>query len=85
MAKKWNIKERRYEPYEIPDSWVCPMLTPNLDMPVNCASCGKAMRFGEGFTSHTIHGENGMGYSICEDCMKEEWAAEKAARQEKFG
>ena len=83
MAKKWNMQLRQYESFSFPASWVCPLISEDMEMPVNCASCGKAMRFGAGFTSRMIHSDGGMGYSVCEECHEKEWAAEKAARKEK--
>lgn len=82
MAKKWDLKLQIYEPYTIPESWVCPLYTPDMEMAVNCASCGRAMTFGQGFTSSIIHNDAGMGYTVCEACKEKEWAAEKAARKE---
>ena len=85
MAKKWNRLLHRYEPYTIPEGWKCPLVSMDMDLPINCASCGKAIRFGEGFTSHVIHSDMGMGYSVCEECHEKEWAAEMSARKENVG
>ena len=83
MAKKWNIQRQQYEPHTIPESWVCPLISMDMELPVNCASCGKPMKFGDGFTSHIIHSDGGFGYSVCGACHEKEWVAEKAAREEK--
>lgn len=82
MAKKWNLRLRQYEPYTLPAGWVCPQICEDMEMPINCASCGKQMTYGQGFTSRIIQTDGGMSYSVCWDCKNREWAAEKAAREE---
>ena len=83
MAKKWNRHLCRYEPYTIPDGWTCPVFCTDMDYPVNCASCGKTMTFGDGYTSRVIHTDHGMGYSVCLECHKKEVAEDQADRKEK--
>lgn len=82
MAKKWNPAKNQYEPYTIPQGWFCPLLIDDMDAFVNCASCGNEIRFGEGYSSHLIHSEMGMGYSVCGECLRKEYALENAARKE---
>jgi len=43
-----------------------------MDKIVNCANCGKELKFGECYTSKTIHTEIGMGYGVCEECYNKE-------------
>ena len=43
-----------------------------MDKIVNCANCGKELKFGECYTSKTIHTEIGMGYGVCEECYDKE-------------
>ena len=81
QAQKWDCVKHEYTPYEIPSDWYCPLLCDALNTQINCASCGKKMTFGEGYTSHFIHTFGGFGYYVCEECMEKEWAAEKAARK----
>lgn len=76
--KKWNPKKRAYEPYVVPSDWHTPVYTSNMDEPVNCASCGRTMRFGDGYTSRQIHTKNGMGYSVCLKCYERERKEESA-------
>lgn len=83
MAKKWNFKTHSYEPYEIPKGWICPLVGFDMNELVNCASCGKVMPYGDGFTSRRIHGNGGFGYSVCAECNEKEWADEKKAMEEK--
>lgn len=80
--KKWNYSRHAYEPYEIPDSWRCPMIAADMTEIVNCVSCGKEMAFGDGYNSRVIHGVLGFAYCVCESCMEKEMAAENAARKE---
>lgn len=81
--RKWNYVKHDYEPYVIPYNWHCPMMAIDMREIVNCASCGKVMTFGEGYTSRVIHSMLGFGYCVCKSCMEKEWAAENAARKEK--
>ncbi len=82
LALKWNFAKIRYEPYMIPDEWHCPLVSDDMDEPINCASCGKGMTFGEGYTSRAIHTPGGFGYFVCEDCLQKEIMAERTAREE---
>lgn len=82
QAFKWDYKARKYTPHKIPDEWKCPLFCADMDAPVNCASCGKGMTYGDGYTSRVIHTAAGFGYFVCEECMKTEMAAERAARKE---
>ena len=70
--KKYNIYTREYEPYSIPEHWICPLYSNNMNEVVNCSSCGKLILFGNGFTSRLIHSDKGFGYSVCEECHDKE-------------
>ena len=83
QAFKWDNATHKYTPHRIPEEWSCPMYCDDMSEPVNCASCGKKMTFGDGYTSRVIHNAVGFGYSVCEDCMKKERAAERAAGKER--
>lgn len=82
MARKWNEEKREYKPYELPEGASCYEV--DMDRVVNCARCGGAMLFGNGYTSKQIHTEMGFGYCVCEKCYEEEWEELKAARERRF-
>lgn len=72
ILERWNCKTREYEPYEIPDNRRIAMLCDSMDQVIDCASCGREMTFGEGFTSLEFHAPVGFGYCVCPDCFGEE-------------
>lgn len=79
--KKWNYKTLEYEEYTVPKSWKVKTFSTDMEEKVNCASCGKLMEYGDGYTSRIIHTKNGFGYVVCEDCYKKEREVELAYEQ----
>jgi hypothetical protein len=69
-VQKWNVKTRKYEPYEMPVGVI--LFTHNLDEITSCAQCGKQVVYGDAFTSLEVHNENGLGYPVCDDCYRSE-------------
>ncbi|OQB83997.1 MAG: hypothetical protein BWX85_01095 [Chloroflexi bacterium ADurb.Bin120] len=71
-AKKWNYKTRKYEPFTLPSN-AC-LLSEDMEQIIQCANCEKEIKFGECYTSLTIHTDNilAFGYAVCEDCYKVE-------------
>lgn len=50
-------------------SWVLTAQENDMDANVNCANCGKSMKFGEGYTSKQHFTDNGFwGLCECEEC-----------------
>ena len=72
--KRWNYETQSYDEYTVPDdcNWVCPLMLMDMDAVINCASCGKKMIYGAGYTSKEIHTDMGMGYSVCGECYENE-------------
>ena len=70
--KKWSYKDRKYHPYEVPNTWNVKNYSSDMDEIVNCAECGKEMKYGEGFCSRLIHSDMGFGYTVCTECYFEE-------------
>lgn len=67
--KKWNYITKEYDSYNIPLDWDCRTYCFNMDEVINCASCGKKIMYGNGYTSHEIHTNKGcFGYTICDVC-----------------
>lgn len=76
--QRWNNKTLEYEEYTVPDSWKVKIFSIDMNEKVNCASCGKSMKYGFGYTSRTIHDEHGFGYVVCKDCYNKDIEEEKA-------
>ena len=70
--RKWSYKKRVYEPYEIPDEWNVATYSDDMDKVVQCAQCGREVKFGDTYTSHEVHTKFGMGYAVCDRCYDEE-------------
>lgn len=70
---KWNYKTHSYDDYSIPKNWNVKLFTTDMDEIVNCASCGKELKFGDAYTSKEIHNKFGLGFAVCEECYNKEW------------
>lgn len=70
--QKWNAEKGEYEPYSVPNNWICPLYCEDMQRVVNCASCGKIIRYGSSYTSQEIHNSMGLGYAVCQDCYFKE-------------
>jgi len=81
IARIWRPEKKAYDKYYIPMSWYTPLWTANMDAVVNCASCGKQLKYGDTFSSRFIHTEMGIAYYVCPECHEKEIAAEKSALQ----
>lgn len=80
MLLKWNYRYQVYDSYEIPEDWNVKTFSNDMDEIVNCCQCGKAIKFGDGYTSKEVHTKAGMGYAVCEDCYSQEWERDKESR-----
>lgn len=79
LLQKWNFVTREYEYYPVPAEWETVVIA-DLDKEVNCAGCGKKLRYGECYCSTQIHTEfTGFGYAVCRDCYRKEWRERAAA------
>lgn len=68
VLMKWNAEEKEYEPYEVPEDWNVAIYSNDLDKMIDCAGCGKEIKFGDGYTSMEIHNFVGFGFIVCGDC-----------------
>lgn len=80
--KKWNPKLDKFEPYNT--EWACTMvpdvesITERVDTVIQCAYCGKKIKFGDSIMSHFIQPDdakdinNVPSYAMCRDCAKAE-------------
>lgn len=79
ILSKWNYKTERYEPYSSPAKEKI-LFTQDMEQIVECANCGRKLKFGESYTSKTIHTSVGLGYPVCESCYIEEVNEEADSR-----
>ena len=70
--QKWNNTIHQYEPFEVPDDRQVALYTDDMNKFVQCANCGRIIKYGDSYTSRTIQTNMGFGYAICEDCYKKE-------------
>lgn len=70
-AGKWNYNTKKYDEYELPEK--ARTYSDDLNLECQCASCGKPMIFGDGYTSLEIHTNMGFGYIVCADCYEQEF------------
>ena len=73
ILNKWNYRKHKYEPYKIPDNWNVKTYSEDMDELINCAQCGKKIKFGDGYTSLEVHTNLGIGYSVCDKCWDKEY------------
>lgn len=72
ILQKWNERKREYEPYEIPDDWNVRVYSDDMDMIINCPTCGRKLLYGNGYTSMQVHTAAGIGYTVCHECYEVE-------------
>jgi hypothetical protein len=54
-------------------NWSIVLYTDDMDLRVNCASCGKRLAFGATYTSRQLFTDNGwFGLPVCTDCYAKE-------------
>ena len=73
VLQKWNYKKHDYEDYKVPDEWNVKTYGNGMEEIINCAQCGKKLKFGDSYISLEVHTEMGFGYSVCEKCYEKEW------------
>ena len=66
--KKWIKNLNKYENVAISEAWDITAFETDMEHKYNCASCGKLIKFGDGYTSLFLHTDNGFGYIVCSDC-----------------
>ena len=71
-VQKWDFINHVYEPYYIPDHYNTPLYTIDMEEFVNCAGCGTRIKYGQCYTSMTIHNHAGLGYPVCYECYHKE-------------
>lgn len=72
MADKYNWVTHRYDPYKLPEG--AALERDDMDDIIACANCGIPVKYGESYTSLTIHNLYGIGYCVCGQCHSVELA-----------
>lgn len=83
--KKWDFETRTYKDFESPAGYIANFYIglawsrdkKILDKEIGCTNCGEIVKYGDTYTSRTIHNNGGLGFPVCEDCYNKEWEAEK--------
>lgn len=70
--RKWNDDAHKYEAFEVPDDRQVALYADDMDKFIQCANCGRIIKYKDSYTSRTIHTEIGLGYAVCRDCYREE-------------
>ena len=73
--KKWNYDTHTYDDYVgYPGA---KSYSDDMNEIVQCAGCGKDIKYGMTYTSMEIHTNLGLGYGVCKDCYSAEWKRRK--------
>lgn len=75
--QKWSFERHKYEPYSVPKEWSVRMYSDDMEEEINCAECGKVIRYGESYVSTVIHAHMRFGYAVCGECYGKEWERRK--------
>lgn len=65
---KWLPKKHKYKKYRLPVG-SC-LYSDDMEKEIACCQCGKIIKYGDSYTSRTIHTEMGIGFAECEECYK---------------
>ena len=69
IMKKWNFETHQFEEYTVPSDWNVSLYEKNMEKMVNCAECGKPIKYAQSFTSQRIYDDDGLfGYAVCREC-----------------
>lgn len=69
-VNKYNYDTKKYEVFNIPES--TPLWTEDMNEIIMCAECHREIKFGDSYTSMTIHSGAGLGFPVCESCYYQE-------------
>lgn len=76
VLERFNRQKHKYEEYGVPVNWNVKCYA-DLEDIVNCAQCGKELKFEDCYTSLEVHTDIGIGFAVCEDCYEAEWQRRK--------
>ncbi len=70
--KKRNEATKKYEEYNVPTDWNCPLIVLDMEEQINCVSCGKVEWYGNCYTSKLIHNGIWLWHLVCQECYDKE-------------
>lgn len=70
--RRYTPKSPEMEVHTVPDDWNVKVYSDDVDEIINCADCGKELRYGDAYTSLEIQSKKGFGYCVCKDCSDRE-------------
>jgi hypothetical protein len=72
VLNRFNRQKHKYEDYGVPANWNVKCYCNDLEEIVNCAQCGKELKYGYCFTSLEVHTDMGLGFahSNISNCCK---------------
>jgi len=80
IAGRWNYQKCEYESYELPLRSMA--YSEDMEEIIQCAQCGKYIKYGESYTSLEIHTDIGIGYMVCDECSRQEYKRKLEANDE---
>jgi hypothetical protein len=80
VLRRFKPSSPEMEIHTIPDDWNVKVYSDNIEEKINCAHCGKELRFGDAYTSLEIQSKHGFGYCVCKDCYDKEWQRQVGGR-----
>ena len=74
-VRRYSYRNHCYEkPEELPKNWHTPLVADSMNEIINCACCGKELKYGNSLTSMIICSMSGsFGFPVCEECYLKEW------------
>ena len=72
VLRRYTPKSPEMEVHTVPDDWNVKVYSEDVDEIINCADCGKELRYGDAYTSLEIQSRKGFGYCVCKDCSDRE-------------
>lgn len=83
FVKKYNKERKVFERVEIPDDWKCVTFKELLNTTINCANCGKIVKYADTYISREIFKGNidSCGCSVCKECFRKESRSRKETSQ----
>lgn len=72
LVRKYDVEKREMIDWYIPREWRTALWNTNMNDIVNCAQCGKELKYGDCYTSRELMNGAGLGYGVCGACYQKE-------------
>lgn len=79
---RYDLKKKKYtDRYTVPDDQLIVVTTMDMKLLCNCAECGRAVLYGDTWSSHVWYDESGVwSLPVCRACHEAEIKMELEAR-----